>query len=138
MWIIYGLLAALTAALMTIVSKVGLKNVDPTLATAIRSVVMCVFMVTVALTTRATTALSRLDLKSLGVIMVAGVFGALSWLFYFLGLRDTTASKLASLDRLSLPLIIVFSTLLLGEVMTWRLALGGVLVTAGAILIAWR
>jgi transporter family protein len=138
MWIIYGLLAATIAALMTIVSKVGLKQVDPTLATAVRSVVMCVFMLGVTGATRNVSSLAQIDLKNLSVIVIAGIFGALSWLCYFLGLRETSASQLASLDRLSLPLIIIFSTVLLGETLTPRLALGGLLVTAGALIIAWK
>lgn len=137
MWIVYGLLAALFAALMTIAGKVGLKKVDPTLATGIRSFVMFIFMLGVLITTGKAKAWDTLAGKEYAWIIVAAVFGALSWLFYFLGLKDTTASKLASLDRLSLPLIIFFSILFLSEAFSWKLILGGALVTAGAILVAW-
>lgn len=135
MWILYGLLAALTAALMTIAGKIGLKGVDSTLATTIRACFMALFMVGVSVTTQKTALLSSIDGKALRWIMIAALFGALSWLFYFLGLQQTSASKLAALDRLSLPLIILFSVLLLNEKLTWQLALGGALVAAGAILI---
>lgn len=136
MWIVYGLLAALTAALMTIVSKAGLKQVDPTLATAIRSAFMFVFMTGTILITGKFKTLGDVSEKDVRAIILAAIFGALSWLFYFLGLKSTTASKLASLDRLSLPIIIVLSVLFLGEVFSWKLALGGGLITAGAIIIA--
>jgi len=136
MWIVYGLLAALTAALMTIVGKLGLKKVDPTLATAVRSFFMFGFMVITALASGKLKQLDQLSFKNVGVIALAGVFGAASWFFYFLGLKETTASKLASLDRLSLPLIIMLSLLFLGEAFSWKLVLGGAFVTLGAILIA--
>lgn len=136
MWILYGLLAALTAALMTIAGKIGLKGIDSTLATTIRACFMAIFMVGVSLATRKTALLSTVDGKALRWIAIAAVFGALSWLFYFLGLQQTSASKLAALDRLSLPLIILFSVLLLNEKLSWQLALGGMLVASGAILIA--
>lgn len=136
MWIVYGLLAAVTAALMTITGKVGLKTVDPTLATAIRSMFMLLFMVATVLASGKFQAVSKLQPKDWGVIALAGVFGAASWLFYFLGLKETTASKLASLDRLSLPLIILFSVIFLAEKISWQLVLGGVMVTIGAILVA--
>lgn len=136
MWILYGLLAALAAALMTIAGKIGIKNVDPTIATTIRACFMAVLMIAVSVTTKKTALLSTIDGKALRWIAVAAVFGALSWLFYFLGLQQTSASKLAALDRLSLPLIILFSVLLLNEKLTWQLALGGILVAGGAILIA--
>lgn len=137
MWIVYGLLAAVSAALMTIVAKLGLKKVDPTLATGIRSFIMFVFMALIVFATGKAKGWSHLQAKDIAIIAVAGAFGALSWLFYFLGLQQTTASKLASLDRLSLPLIIFFSLLFLGETFSWRLIGGGLLVTIGAILITW-
>lgn len=136
MWILYGLLAALTAALMTIVGKVGLKNVDPTFATGVRSFFMFVFMAGTVVATGKFKSWESLDLRGLGWIALAAAFGALSWFFYFLGLKAATASKLASLDRLSLPLIILFSVLLLGEHLSWQLLVGGLLVTGGAVLIA--
>ncbi len=136
MWVLYGLLAAITAALMTIVGKVGLKQVDPTAATALRGILMALFLIgTVALSGK-WQAVTSVPLKHYAPIALAAVFGALSWLFYFLGLQATTASKLASLDRLSLPFIIVLSVLALQEPISARLVIGGGLVTVGAILIA--
>ncbi len=136
MWIVYGLLAALSAALMTVTGKIGLERVDPTLATGIRSFFMFLFMAIVVVSSGKLKGWSVLTGKEIGYICVAALFGALSWLCYFVGLKATTASKLASLDRLSLPLIILFSLLFLGETFSWRLLLGGGLITSGAILIA--
>ena len=136
MWIVYGLLSALTAALLTITAKIGLKNVDPTVATAVRSLFMFAFMVGLVVLTGKTKDVSQIVGREYGFIIIAGIFGALSWLFYFLGLKATTASKLASLDRLSLPLIVLFSILFLAEKVTWKALLGGALVTIGAVLVA--
>ncbi len=136
MWILYGLLAGLTAALMTICAKIGLKNVDSTLATTVRALIMAGFMVGASLVTKKFALLQTIDGRAWRWIALAGALGALSWLFYFLGLQQTSASKLAALDRLSLPFIILLSVLLLNEKLSWPLAAGGVLVTVGAILIA--
>ncbi len=135
MWIIYGLLAAVTAALTTICGKIGLKGIDPTFATGVRSMIMFVFMLLVLISTKKIALISTLDGRAWRWVIAAGVFGALSWLFYFLGLQQTTASKLAALDRLSLPIIILFSLLFLSEKFSWSLVAGGGLVTAGALLI---
>lgn len=136
MWIFFGLLSAVTAALMTICAKIGLKNIDPTLATAVRSGIMFVFMIFVAIFSGKIQHIGEFDARAWRWIVAAGLFGALSWLFYFVGLEQTSASKLAALDRLSLPLIIVFSVFLLSEKLSWPLAIGGAFVTIGAILIA--
>ncbi len=134
MWILYGLLAAFFAALMTLTAKIGLKNIDPTFATGVRSGIMFLFMLGVLTATQKWKNFSQLEGRAWVLIVLAGVFGALSWLFYFIGLRDVSASKLAALDRLSLPLIVLGSTLFLAEKATWPLIGGSVLVTAGALL----
>jgi bacterial/archaeal transporter family protein len=136
MWPLYALLAAVTAAIMTIVGKVGLKGVDPTLATGIRSLFMFIFMTAVVLLTGKLKGAHTLDQKAIWTIAISAIFGALSWLFYFLALRDGSASRVAAIDRTSMVFVIILSTLFLAEKLTWKLALGGLLVAAGAILVA--
>ena len=138
MWILYGLLAALTAALMTIAGKYGLKGIDPTLATTLRAGVMFIILVGISASTGTFAKLSSLDSKSLRWIVIAAVFGALSWLFYFLGLQQTSATKLAALDRLSLAGIVILSVLLLGETVTPRIVAGTIVSIVGILLLTIR
>ena len=134
MWILYGLLAGITAALMTIAAKIGLKTVDPTFATAIRSVFMAGYMLLVVSATGKWTHLSSLDARGWRWIALAAALGAASWLFYFLGLQAGTATRLAALDRLSLPLIVLLSFVLLHEVPTTKGIIGAVITTFGILL----
>ncbi|MEK7116367.1 MAG: EamA family transporter [Patescibacteria group bacterium] len=136
MWLLFALLAAVTAAIMTIVAKIGLKGIDPTFATGVRSAFMFLFMACVVLVSGKLKGLTTLDQKSFWIIVASAIFGALSWLFYFLALRDASASKVAAIDRLSLVFVILFSVLFLADKLTIKLALGGVLTTIGIILIA--
>jgi transporter family protein len=136
MWPIFAILSAVTAALMTIVGKVGLKGVDPTFATGVRSAIMFAFMAAVVVAQGKFKMLSRLDHGAVGLIALSAVFGASSWLFYFLALKTGGASKVAAIDRLSLPLVILASVLYLGETMNAKLAIGGLLATMGIVLIA--
>jgi transporter family protein len=136
MWLVFAILSALTAALMTIVAKVGLKGVDPTFATGIRSLVMFLFMGSVVVLGGKFKSAAVLDQKSFWIIVASAVFGALSWLFYFLALRDASASKVAAIDRGSLLVVILFSVLFLAEKLSLKLALGGLFATIGIVLIA--
>lgn len=136
MWILYALGAAITAALMTIVGKIGLKGIDPTFATGVRSIVMCAFMVLVVLLSGKIKHISSLDKNSLIAIVISAIFGALSWLFYFLALRDGSANKVAAIDRTSIVFIIILSIFFLAEKLTIKTAIGGILVALGAIAIA--
>ncbi len=136
MWLLFALLAAVTAALMTIVAKIGLKGIDPTFATGVRSAFMFLFMTCVVIVSGKLKGFTSLDQKSFWIIVASAIFGALSWLFYFLALRDASASKVAAIDRLSLVFVILFSVLFLADKLTPKLALGGVLAAVGIILIA--
>ncbi len=135
MWLLFATLSALTAALTAIAGKIGLKGVDPTFATGIRSVIMFVFMMGVLAISGKFKLLDTLDRRAVITIIISAIFGALSWLFYFIALRDATASKVAAVDRLSVIFVILFSVLFLAEKLTWKLALGGILTTGGVILI---
>lgn len=135
MWIVYGLLAAASAALMTIVGKIGLKNIDPTFATGVRSFVMCIFMASVVILSGKLKGFSTLDQKAIWTIVISAVCGALSWLFYFLALKTGQTSKVAALDRLSLVFVILFSVIFLAEKINLKLILGGIFATIGIILV---
>ena len=136
MWQLLALLSAVTAALMTIVAKIGLKEVDPTLATAIRSGVIFLFMLGIVFSTGKLRGASLTDTKTIIAIVISSIFGALSWLFYFLALKNGDATKVAAIDKTSLAMIFVLSILFLSEKLTWKLAIGTLLVTAGAIVVA--
>lgn len=135
MWILLGLLSALTAALMTLAGKTALATVDPTLATGIRSVVMCTTMAAVLAATGKWRLASGLAPNAWGAIVVSALFGAASWLCYFLALRLAPAAKVAALDRLSLAMVVVLAALFLGEAPSWKTGVGALLSTAGILLI---
>lgn len=137
MWFPYALLAAITAALVAILGKGGVAKVDPVLATAVRSVVMAAVVVVAALAGGKLRGLAAIDGRAWWTILGAGIAGALSWLFYFLALKLGPATHVAAVDRLSIVFVIILAALFLGEVFTWKLALGGAFMVIGAILIAF-
>ena len=134
-WIVYALLAALFAALVAILGKVGLRDVDATLATAVRAVVMAGFLVTAAAVLGKAGSVGDIPRRAFLFIVLSGGAGAASWFFYFLALRDGTATGVATLDRLSVVLVFVLAVVFLGEAFSLKAALGALLVVAGAILL---
>jgi len=134
LWVIYGLLAAVFAALVAIFGKVGLKEVDSTLATAVRAVVMAVFLVAMAFMLGKVDFSSGFTSKTIIFIVLSGIAGALSWLAYFAALKVGPASGVAALDRLSVVFVFILAILFLAEAFTWKHAIGALLITGGAIL----
>jgi len=140
MWLIYAFLSSITAALVAIFAKLGLKGIDSTLATTIRSIIMAVFLLLVSFFLKKFQgfSLSSLGSKDWVLIVLAGIAGALSWLFYFLALKTGLASKVVAIDRLSLVFVIIFAAVFLGEKFGWKAVLGALLMVAGAIIITLK
>ena len=135
-WALYAALAALFAGLIPILGKHGLTNVDSTLATAVRSAVMTLFLVGVAGATGRLSAVGRLDRQALVAIGLSGLAGALSWLFYFMALKDGPTAGVVGIDRTSVVLAVLFAAIFLAEPISTRSALGAALVVVGALLMA--
>lgn len=140
MWIIYALAAAVFAALVAIFGKLGLKTLDATLATTIRSVIMAIFLLAVSLTLGKFRqfSLDGLSGKDWSLIALAGVAGALSWLFYFLALKSGPTTTVVVLDRLSLVFVAILAVLILKEPLSTRGLMGLALVVMGAVLVSLK
>jgi transporter family protein len=80
--------------------------------------------------------LSGLSGRNWRFLVLSGIATGLSWLCYFRALQLGQASRVAPIDKLSVALVIVLATVVLGERMTWAKAIGGSLIVAGAVVIA--
>lgn len=138
MWIVFSFLSAITAALVAIFGKLGLKSLDSTLATTIRSIIMAAFLLLISgvLGKWHNFSWHSLNSKDWLLISLAGIAGALSWLFYFFALKSGLATKVVVIDRLSLVFVVVLAALFLGEALSWKVAAGAGLMVGGAILIS--
>lgn len=143
MILVYALLSAIFAALVAIFAKLGLKNVDSSLATAIRSLFMFLFLVGFVLITGKFNSehIKNIDSKDWVLIALSGIAGALSWLFYFyaikLGTKDDL-SKVIAIDKLSLVFVAIIAFIVIGERLKWNGILGIVFVIIGSILISLK
>jgi transporter family protein len=132
-WIGWALLSAIFAAATALLAKVGVEHVDSNLATAFRTTVVVVFAWGIALGLGKHGEIRSLDRRTMLFLGLSGLATGLSWLCYFRALQLGPASRVAPLDKLSVPLVMVFAWLLMGEKMDTQAIVGGVLITAGAI-----
>jgi transporter family protein len=140
-WIGWALLSAVFAAATALLAKVGVAHVDSNLAMALRTSVVVVFAWGIALALGKphfdlSSEIRSLDRRTLMFLALSGLATGLSWLCYFRALQLGPASRVAPLDKLSVPLVMVFAWLLLGEKLTAPALVGGLLITAGAVVIA--
>lgn len=137
-WIVFGLLSAIMAALVAVFGKIGLQSVDANTATAIRSVIMALFLILVVLWQGNLSEIPTIiaDKKAITYIALSGVAGALSWLFYFLALKFGNVSQVAPIDKLSVVIATVIAITLLGEKISLLGGIGVALIALGAVLVA--
>ena len=137
-WLIYALLSAVTAACVAILGKIGLQHLDANTATAIRSIVMAVFLVGVVVVQGKLNLINTFfnDKKALLIIALSGVAGALSWLFYFMAIKEGKVSQVAPIDKLSVVFAVIFAVVIFGEKISFLSAIGVAMIAAGAILVA--
>lgn len=133
-WLLYAILSAALASLVAIFAKLGMEKIDPTLATTVRSVVMTLLLLATCAGAGVWTRLPDLRGRPLLMIVLSGAAGTASWLFYFRAIQLGDVSKVAPIDKLSMPLAITLAVVVLGERPTAVNWLGVALIAAGAYL----
>lgn len=135
MWKYYAVLSAIFAALTAIFAKIGIKNIDSNLATAIRTCVILLLTWSIVLAGNGATGIKDLTKTNWTFLILSGVATGLSWLFYFKALQLGDASKVAPIDKLSVVFTIFLSFLILGETVSWKVILGGCMIAGGSLVI---
>jgi bacterial/archaeal transporter family protein len=133
-WLIYAFASALAAAATAILAKIGVEGVPSTLATALRTAVVLVIAWAMVLALGERHALASVPRRSWVFLSLSGVATGLSWLAYFRALQLGPASRVAPIDKLSLPLTIVLAAVILGESISWKVAVGVALMAIGGLL----
>jgi len=134
-WLFWSLLSAVFAAATAVLAKVGVTGVDSNLATAIRTLVVLVFTWAIVFATDRP-AVTNLSGRTWLFLTLSGLATGLSWLCYFRALQLGPASRVAPVDKLSVVFVILLAAVFLGERLTVGKAAGGLLIAAGAIILA--
>jgi len=135
-WLLFALGSAFFAALTAILGKLGVSEINSNFATLIRIGIILIMTLAIVAIRNEWQPISKLSGFGVGMLVLSGVATGLSWLCYYRALQLGPASKVAPIDKLSVALVILFSVVFLSETLTWKIALGGVFITAGAVLIA--
>jgi bacterial/archaeal transporter family protein len=133
-WKAFAVASALFAALTAILGKIGVGQVNPDIATLMRTVIIMlisVLIVSLRGEWQRPESISGLGAVSIGL---SGAATGLSWLCYYRALQLAPASKVAPVDKLSVVFVVLLSAFLLHERVTWKVGIGAGLVTLGAVL----
>jgi transporter family protein len=134
-WLTWACLSALFAGLTAVLAKVGVRDVDSNLATAIRTAVILVFAWAIALATSAQE-LATISRKTWLFLALSGLATGASWLCYFRALQLGDASKVAPVDKLSVVVAMILAVIFLDEHLAWQHWFGGALIVTGVVVLA--
>lgn len=137
MWKFYAILSALFAALTAIFAKVGVQQVNSNLATAIRTAIILLLTWAIVFATGSIHELKTVPKHTWLFLILSGISTGLSWLFYFKAIQMGDVSRVAPIDKLSVVFTILLACLLLREPLSAKVIVGGMLITAGAIVMMW-
>lgn len=137
-WLHWALLSAFFAGCTAVLAKAGVEGVDSNLATAIRTTVILVFGWAIAFLFAKPAEMWEFSGKTWLFLGLSGIATGLSWLCYFRALQMGDASQVAPVDKLGVVFVIILAAVFLKEKITLQHVAGGVLIVAGAIVLAWK
>ena len=131
--LIYALGSAIFASLTSILGKVGIENIDSTLGTAIRTIVVLIMAWIVVFVTKKQNTIRDIDKNSWIFLFLSGIATGGSWLCYYRALQMGPASVVVPIDKLSILVTIVFSYIVFKEKLNKKSALGLLLIVIGTL-----
>lgn len=135
-WLFYAAGSAVFAALQSILGKVGVQDMDSTLATALRTVVVLVFAWAIVLGKKEGGDWKKMTRRDAVLLVLSGITTGASWLCYYRALQTGRASVVVPIDKCSMLFAVALSAIFLKEKQTRRSLLALALVVAGTFMIA--
>ena len=136
-WMIYAVLAAVFAALTSILAKVGISGVESNLGTAIRTGVVLVMAWVIVFLRGKQKQIKSLDKKELGFIGLSGIATGASWLCYYYAIQEGDVSVVVPIDKLSIVVTVIFSYFVFKEKLSKKAFLGLCLMVVGTLLMVF-
>ena len=134
-WILYSILTAIFTSTTTIISKIGLNDIDSVLATFIRTVIVFIILMFIVIIKKKYVYLKDISKKSLRYVIYSGITNTLSWLFYFASLKDGETSIVFTIEKLSIIVTILLSVIFLKEKLNRKQIIGIIIIVIATSLL---
>lgn len=134
MWILFAIGSAFFAGITAILAKIGVKNVNSNVATAIRTVVILIFSWIMVLITNSYQEIDFVDGETLIFLILSGIATGLSWLCYYRALQIGDVNKVVAIDKSSIVLTIILAFIILDEKITFIKFISIIIIVIGTYL----
>ena len=136
-WMLYAVLAAVFAALTSILAKMGISGVESNLGTAIRTGVVLIMAWVIVFARGKQAQLGSIDKKELLFIGLSGIATGASWLCYYYAIQNGEVSVVVPVDKLSIIVIVIFSYFVFKEKLSKKAFAGICLMVVGTLLMVF-
>ena len=133
-WLIYGFLSAIFASLTSILAKIGIANVDSTLATAIRTVVVLLMAWLIVFLKKKSNLVKNIDRKEMLFLVLSAIATLMSCLCYYYAISNGIVSIVVPIDKLSIVGVVVFSYIFFREKLSKKALFGLISLIIGTLL----
>lgn len=134
MWILYAFGSAFFAGATSILAKIGVKDIDSHVATAIRTIVVLIFSWIMVFIVGSQGTIGNISGKTLTFLILSGFATGASWLCYFKALQLGDVNKVVPIDKSSIILTMVLAFIFLGENITINMVVGMIGIGIGTYL----
>lgn len=132
-WLAYAILSATFTALGIVFIRMGVRDSDIYATEGIRSLIATVFLLVINIV------MSKGDLSQIGFvrnqnimwIILSGIAGGFSWIFYLSAMKKGTTSQVATTDMMTLMITLLLCAIFLGEAFGLKTMFGSIIISVG-------
>ena len=137
-WVVFALISMFFAGLTSVIAKMGLKNVSSDTGLAVRTISVVLIVALNAFLFQSAKDFKNLSGNDILILSISGITAGLSWIFYFRAVKLGEVSQVALIDKGSIVITVLLSLVILQEEFTWKIAIGGVLIAAGLLILTLK
>lgn len=134
MWILYAFISAFLAGITSILAKIGIKDIDSHVATAIRTIVVLIFSWLMVFIVGSQRTIQNIETKTLIFLILSGLATGASWLCYFKALQLGDVNNVVPIDKSSTVLTMILAYIFLKENITINMIIGMTAIGIGTYL----
>lgn len=134
MWLLFAFGSAFFAGVTAILAKIGIKNTDSNVATAIRSIIILIFSWIMVFVVGSFDTISSISTKTFLFLILSGLATGLSWLCYFKALQLGDVNKVTPIDKSSTILTMILASFILSEQITLSKFIGMIAIGIGTYM----
>lgn len=123
------------AGFTSVIAKAGLKNVSGDTGLAVRSSFVFVFIWINIFMFNHVKDFTNLTKKDILILALSGLTTTISWLFFYKAIKIGNVSEVALIDKASIIITLLLSFIILNEQFTWKIAVGGLMIISGMLVL---